>query len=82
MNAITFADEYTAAAAFQALDLRGEAECIDEWEGGSMVVDGRPERAEYLYVPAAGVVGIAWGAQATWVDAESVADAIEKWAGI
>lgn len=43
--------------------------------------DGRPEaeRAEALYLPDEGRLGIAWGADATWADVTDLESGIEMW---
>jgi|SRR5579859_1704760 len=37
------------------------------------------ERAEALYDPEAGRIGISWGADATWADADGLEEGIEMW---
>ena len=37
------------------------------------------ERAQALYLPDAGRLGIAWGAEATWADVRDVQSGIETW---
>ena len=37
------------------------------------------EQADALYLPAEGRLGIAWGADATWVDVHDVESGIEIW---
>jgi hypothetical protein len=40
----------------------------------------RGDSAQALYFPKLGRLGIAWGADATWADVESVASGIKMWA--
>ena len=44
-------------------------------------IDGcpAPEQADYLYVPDAGRLGIAWGADATWADTPDLDAGIRTW---
>ena len=53
----------------------------DIWRSRIRDEDGTPEpqTAEYLYLPAIGRIGIAWGADADWADAESVDAGIAMW---
>lgn len=37
------------------------------------------QRAEVLYVPEANRIGIAWGADADWLDADSIEGGIARW---
>ena len=50
---------------------------VEIWYQGSD--EHEPEAACVLVLPAAGRVGIAWGADATWADANTVDDAVECW---
>lgn len=45
----------------------------------ALYVEGHVEAAQALYVPSIGRMGIAWGADATWADVESVENGIEMW---
>lgn len=68
-----------------ATDLQGEREsassdplcyCIMVYDEDDCLM---PERAQALYFPTEGRLGIAWGADATWADVKDVESGIEMW---
>ena len=80
------------AVDLRAIDLRQEAARAAQEEGIPLIdqqvyrvtifdESGTPfaEKAEALYLPQIGRLGIAWGAPATWADVESLDDGIDMW---
>lgn len=62
-----------------ATDLREEAVGLLDAIAYGISLDGQAEAAEALWVPSAGRIGIAWGAEAVWSDAQSAEEGIELW---
>ena len=81
----TFAVQTMELAALNALDLQvdgrrhygGVAYRITIYDAVGM--NPEAESAQALYYPSIGRLGIAWGADATWADVESVETGIEAW---
>lgn len=49
-------------------------------EAADIVIEGKAEKAEALYLPRIGRIGIAWGADADWADADSLEAGTRLWA--
>ena len=65
-----------------ATDLREESEEYAQKEAGTqqayrIFIEDSPEAADALYLPDAGRMGIAWGADATWADVPDVETGID-----
>ena len=72
-------------ADLSALDLQGEAEGLNGVQAYRITIyddkgmNPEAETAQALFWPEGNLLGIAWGAEATWADAESVETGIEMW---
>ena len=69
-----------------ATDLREEAQNVANAQAFRITIyrnerheHPEVERAEALYLPEVGRMGIAWGSDATWADVEGVESGIEIW---
>lgn len=62
-----------------AADLREEAQESRDAQAYRITIVGHAEKADALYVPSSRRLGIAWGADATWADADSVESGIDMW---
>jgi hypothetical protein len=67
-------------------DLREEADDYSAGDAQAATItiyresgQAEAERAEALYLPSEGRLGIAWGADATWADAKDLESGIEMW---
>ena len=85
MTMRTFAVEEIGQGDLNALDLQGD---YRRHYGGvayritiydTVGMNPEAESAQALYYPSIGRLGIAWGADATWADVESVETGIEAW---
>lgn len=67
-----------------ATDLREEAEgcSTEEYSCYLVDVDESPEKVQLLWLHGVMRAGITWGADATWTDADSPIDALERYFGI
>ena len=81
----TFAVQTMELAALNALDL--QADCHRHYGGvayriaiyDAVGMNPEAESAQALHYPSIGRLGIAWGADATWADVESLEAGIEAW---
>ena len=85
MTMRTFAVEEIGQGDLNALDLQGD--CRRHYGGvayriaiyDAMGMNPEAESAQALHYPSIGRLGIAWGADATWADVESLEAGIEAW---
>ena len=66
-----------------ATDLRHERDAARQRGEAAQIariyVPGSAEAAEVLYLPDSGRIGIAWGSDADWADAEGLEEGILRW---
>ena len=66
-----------------ATDLRHERDAArqrgEAAQAARIYVPGSAEAAEVLYLPDSGRIGIAWGSDADWGDAEGLEEGILRW---
>jgi len=79
----TMKGQYIQIVELKSTDLRTEAyAAIDDHpdlEFGAFQVGSYPGMAEYLWVPDIHRLGLSWGSDATWAEADGVEAGIEMW---
>lgn len=51
----------------------------DQMQVFHVFIKGHAERADAIYLPDQGRMGIAWGSDATWADVDSIESGIDMW---
>ena len=80
----TLLEAYSEAESIRSTDLRDEARSYKDMVAGRIQLygpDGHPlpTTADYLWCPEVGRLGVADGADADWLDTDSLDEGIQAW---